>query len=447
MFKSKPRLTLLLILILSAASVLVDIPKEIPVKYSWKNYKIDTKIVRPDWRLPFWKPNLDLKTGLDIRGGSHVVFEADVSGVPSTDVESALTATKYTIERRVNLLGVSEASVQTAAVNNQHRLIVELPGVTDISEAVGLIGKTAQLEFRKPAESTTSAEPFEKTDLTGKDLIRAGVAFDRSTGKPTVTLQFNADGTQKFAKLTTELVGKQIAIYLDNKVVSAPVVNTAITTGEANITGSFSLDEAKQLAIQLNSGALPLPIKQISQETVGATLGQEAVTKSVQAGLIGLALVMIFMAAYYGKLGLWADVGLIVYGLITLALYKLFAITLTLPGIAGFILSVGMAVDANILIFERLKEELRLKRPQKLAIELAFGRAWDSIRDANVCTLIACFVLFNPFNWGFLNTSGSVRGFALTLALGIAISLFTGIIVTRSLIRVFYIEKRKSVIK
>ena len=442
--KLSPRLTLILIGLITVLTAVVDLPREVPIKFSLGSFKIDTKIVRPEVRLSRFKMNQDLKTGLDIQGGSHIVFDADTKGVGSADVDSALTATKYTIERRVNLLGVSEASVQTAKVGDQYRLIVELPGVTDVSQAVALIGKTAQLDFRKPTQSTKSATPYEATDLTGRDLVRSGVAFDRNTGQPNVTLQFNAEGTKKFADLTTELVGKQLAIYLDDHLISSPVVNTAITSGEANISGSFSLDEAKGLSIQLNAGALPLSIKQISQTTVGATLGQEAVSKSTRAGLIGLGLVMLFMIAYYGKLGLLANIGLIVYGLITLGLYKLFVITLTVPGIAGFILSVGMAVDANILIFERFKEEIRMKRPQPLAIELAFGRAWDSIRDANICTLIACFVLFNPFNWSFLNNSGLVRGFALTLALGIAISLFTGIIVTRSLIRVFFVRNAKS---
>jgi len=204
------------------------------------------------------------------------------------------------------------------------------------------------------------------------------------------------------------------------------------------ISGQFTTEDAKNLSIQLNAGALPVPIQVIGQNNVGATLGQESVTKSLQAGFLGLVIVMCFMILYYSRLGFLADLALIVYGIITLALYKLLGVTLTLPGLAGFILSVGMAVDSNILIFERTKEEQRSGKPWSTAIELGFGRAWDSIKDANIATLTICFILFNPFNWTFLNTSGLVRGFALTLALGIAISLFTGIIVTRTLIRLFY---------
>jgi len=217
-----------------------------------------------------------------------------------------------------------------------------------------------------------------------------------------------------------------------------PTVDEAITSGQAVIRGNFTLETAKQLSTLLNAGALPVPIKIIEQRNVGATLGQESVQKSVRAGMVGLLMVAGFMWAYYGKLGFLADLALIIYGLITLALYKLIPVTLTLPGIAGFILSIGMAVDSNILIFERMKEETRAGCHWKRAMELGFGRAWDSIRDANICTLITCFILFNPFNWNFLNVSGMIRGFALTLGLGIFISLFTGIVVTRTLLRVLY---------
>jgi len=191
------------------------------------------------------------------------------------------------------------------------------------------------------------------------------------------------------------------------------------------------------LSVQLNAGALPVPIKIIQQRNIGAILGETSVQKSVRAGLIGLLMVVLFMAAYYGRLGLLADLGLVIYGLITLALYKLLPVTLTLPGVAGFLLSMGMAVDSNILIFERMKEEERAGKAHAVAMELGFGRAWDSIRDANICTLITCFILFNPFNWSFLNTSGLVRGFALTLSLGVFLSLFTGVVVSRTLLRTF----------
>jgi preprotein translocase subunit SecD len=269
------------------------------------------------------------------------------------------------------------------------------------------------------------------------------VGFDQQkSGKPVVQLQFTTDGATKFEKITGDNVGKPVAIILDNQIIEAPVVQEKISGGQAVISGNFTTDSAKQLAIELNAGALPVPVKLIEEQTVGATLGAESVTKSIQAGLVGLSMVLLFMILSYGWLGVVADVALIIFGIITLALYKLIPVTLTLPGIAGFLLSVGMAVDSNILIFERFKEE-KLKRPFADAMEMAFGRAWTSIRDANVATLVTAFVLANPFDWTFLQTSGPVRGFAITLALGIIISLFTGIVVSRNLLRVFVKEGKK----
>ncbi|PIU34690.1 protein translocase subunit SecD [Candidatus Shapirobacteria bacterium CG07_land_8_20_14_0_80_39_18] len=424
----RKKATLWLIIFLTFSSIIIDLPKSFgtDISLGFLNLK------RP----------ADLKKGLDLQGGTHLVFSADMQGIEAKDRDNALQAAQTNIEKRVNFFGVSEAAVQTAKTKDDYRLIVELPGVKDVNQAIDLIGKTALLEFREEnpdeKEASESGEFFLKTDLTGKDLKRSFVDFDSNTGSPVVGLEFNAEGAKKFGEITTKNVGKLVAIYLDGMPISVPKVEEPITTGNAIIRGSFDLAEARKLSIQLNAGALPVPIKLIEQRNIGATLGEESVRKSVRAGLIGLSLVIAFMFAYYGKLGLLADLALINYGLITLALYKLIPVTLTLPGIAGFLLSVGMAVDANILIFERMKEERRAGRPLPMAMELGFGRAWDSIRDANVCTLITAFILFNPFNWTFLNVSGMVRGFALTLAVGIAVSLFTGIVVTRTLIRVFY---------
>ncbi|PIV00795.1 protein translocase subunit SecD [Candidatus Shapirobacteria bacterium CG03_land_8_20_14_0_80_39_12] len=434
----KHKSILWLIIFLTFFSFYVDLPKNL--SFLGRNYSfegLDFKIGPLNFKRP-----LELKKGLDLQGGTHLVFSADMSGVAEKDRENAIISAQRNIEKRVNFFGVSEASVQTSKTVNDYRLIVELPGVKEVNQAIDLIGKTAQLEFMEEnpnkEEASKSGDFWLKTGLTGKDLIRSSVQFDQNTGSPTVGLEFNSDGAKKFGEITTKNQGKFVAIYLDGEPVSIPKVDEPITSGNAVIKGSFTLQEAKQLSIQLNAGALPVPIKLIEQRNIGATLGDESVRKSVIAGVIGLFLVMAFMWAYYGFLGLLADLALINYGLITFALYKLIPVTLTLPGITGFLLSVGMAVDANILIFERMKEEQRAGKPLRIAMELGFGRAWDSIRDANVCTLITAFVLFNPFNWAFLNVSGMVRGFALTLALGIAISLFTGIVVTRTLIRLFY---------
>ena len=443
--KERTRTLFWLIILISLLTLVIDLPKSLPLKFSWKNFSLDTQISRPDFDFSFGnfklRKELELKQGLDLAGGTHLVFKAKMEGVPEEDRPAALDAARNNIERRVNFFGVSEPLVQTSKVGEEFRLLVELPGVTEIDQAIDLIGQTAQLDFREQ-ESTDSAV-FISTGLTGKDLKRSQVQFDPNTGQPTVGLEFNAEGADLFGQVTTRSVGMIVGIFLDEQPISLPRVDEPITSGEAVIRGDFTLEEAKKLSIQLNAGALPVPIEVIEQRNIGATLGQESVARSVRAGLVGLLIVIGFMMAIYGRLGFLADLGLIIYGLITLSLYKLIPVTLTLPGIAGFILSVGMAVDANILIFERIKEEIRWGKQPREAMELGFGRAWDSIRDANVCTLITCFILFNPFNWSFLNVSGMVRGFALTLGLGIFISLFTGIVVTRTLLRTFFIRKEK----
>jgi preprotein translocase subunit SecD len=390
--------------------------------------------------------DLKIRQGLDLQGGLQVVLQAEMKDIAADQQDTALEAAKNVIERRVNFFGVTEPTIQTSKSAGQYRIVVELPGVTDAEQAIALIGQTAQLDFREPVfeepppESTESAQitDFKETDLTGKDLEKAGVTFEQNSSAPQISLQFTDEGAQKFEEITQRNVRQPLAIFLDNQIISAPRVNEVITGGQAVITGQFTLAQAKNLAIQLNAGALPVPINILEQKNIGATLGRESVQKSLVAGIVGLSLVAFFMLAYYGRLGLLADVGLVIYGLITLALYKLIPVTLTLAGMAGFLLSIGMAVDANILIFEKIEEEKRAGRPSLAAMEAGFGRAWDSIRDANICTLITCFVLFNPLGWSFLHTSGMVRGFALTLGLGILVSLFTGVVVTRTLIRVFY---------
>lgn len=445
--KERTRILFWLIILISFLTLVVDLPKNLPLKFSWRNFSLDTQISRPDFDFSLGnfrlEKDLELKQGLDLAGGTHLVFKANMEGVLEEDRAAALEAARNNIERRVNFFGVSEPLVQTSKVGEEYRLLVELPGVEEIDQAIDLIGQTAQLDFREQ-ESTDSAI-FLSTDLTGKDLKRSQVQFDPNTGQPTVGLEFNAEGADLFGEITTRNVGMIVGIFLDEEAISLPRVDEPITSGQAIIRGDFTLEEAKKLSIQLNAGALPVPIEVIEQRNIGATLGQESVIRSARAGLVGLLMVIGFMVAVYGRLGFLADIGLIIYGLITLTLYKLIPVTLTLPGIAGFILSVGMAVDANILIFERIKEEVRWGKKPREAMELGFGRAWDSIRDANICTLITCFILFNPFNWSFLNVSGMVRGFALTLGLGIFISLFTGIVVTRTLLRTFFIRGEKKV--
>ena len=376
--------------------------------------------------------SFELQLGLDLSGGSHLVFEADTTSLEADRKEKALSSLRNVIEKRVNLFGVSESNVTTSSFEGKDRIIVELPGVNDPKEASNLIGQTAQLLFAEIA----GENQIIPTNLTGADLKSADTTFDQNSGKPSVSIEFNEEGAKKFEEITGKVVGKPLAIILDNDIISAPVVNEKIIGGKAQISGNFTVDEAKKLEIQLNAGALPVPVKLVEEKTIGATLGADSISKSVKAGVIGLTFVSLFMILIYGRYGLVADIALIIFGVITLALYKLITVTLTLPGIAGFLLSVGMAVDSNILIFERLKEEIKL-RPFVSALEVSFGRAWDSIRDANVATLVTAFILANPLDWSFLHVSGPVRGFAITLALGIGISLFTGLVVSRNLLRLF----------
>jgi preprotein translocase subunit SecD len=409
---------------------------------------------RPDFSFTLgtfsFKPNLDLRYGLDLAGGASLTYDIDTSKISQANLQNALNSLKSNIERRVNLFGVSESSIGLTNQNGDHRLVVDLPGVTDIQQAIDLIGKTAQLSFMGVVDenlfttATTSAEfakSLKDTGLNGSHLILAAPQSNPNTGEVEVSLEFNAEGTKLFEKATTDYLNKRLAILLDNEIITAPNVSVIIPDGKAVINGTFDTKSAKSLSAQLNAGALPLPIKSIITSTVGATLGQDSINKGIRAGLVGLAIVSLFMIGNYGYLGFIADISLIIYGLITLTLYRLIPVTLTFPGIVGFILSVGMAVDSNILIFERMKEELRAGKTWNNAMELGFGKAWNSIKDANSCTIITGLILFNPFNWTFLNSSGMVRGFAVTLLIGVILGMFTGVFVTRNLLRVLAKEK------
>ncbi len=506
-------------------------------------------------------PSKPFRLGLDLQGGSHLVYQADMSGIIEGERREQLNGLREVIERRVNAFGVSEPLVQTAIVGDDHRLIVDLAGILDVEEAIRKIGETPLLEFKEvstepsralteeerqqlaesdadakkkaeeviarldagedfaalakelsddpgskeqggdlgwfgqgamipafqqavdglekgaytktpvatefgyhvilktderevagPEVETTEGETLGSTvpewqashiligklaetdivppeewkgsGLTGKNLKRANVLFDQQTGAVQIGLQFDAEGAQLFADITKRNVGRPLAIFLDGVKLSDPIVQQEILGGEAQITGTFTIPEAKQMVRNLNAGALPVPISLITQQTVGPTLGAASLEKSLMAGLIGFALVVAFMLVFYRFLGLVASLALAVYAALTLAVFKGIDVTLTLAGIAGFILSIGMAVDANILIFERFKEELRSGKPVREAIEEGFRRAWLSIRDSNVSSLITCAILV------WLGTS-LVKGFAVTLAIGILVSMFTAILVTR----------------
>ncbi len=387
--------------------------------------------------------NFPLKLGLDLKGGIQMILLTDMGKIDPKDYESALESAREVIEKRVNLFGVTEAVVQTSKVSGDRRILVELPGLKDASSAAKLVGRTAQLDFRElPAtasgQSTDSAIPllFTPTGLTGADLKKAQVTFGSGQGSaagPQVAIEFTQEGSEKFAQITKKNLGKPLAIFLDDQLVSAPVVQQEIVGGSAVITGQFTTQEARDLSIQLNAGALPVPIKIIEQRFIGPTLGAESVKNSFIAGAIGLSVVVIYMGLYYGVLGMVADFALLIYALLVLAIFKsgffiLPPVTLTLAGIAGFILSVGMAVDANILIFERIKEEIRWGKSKTMAMELGFKRAWVSIWASNVSSLITAAILY------YFGTS-LVRGFAITLSIGVLVSIFTAYVVTRTFLR------------
>ena len=384
-----------------------------------------------------------IREGLDLQGGTQLVYQTDLAKVPAGEADESVTGVVEVIRNRIDRLGVAEPVIQKTRDNS--RVIVELPGVRDIDEAISLIGQTAQLEFRegivgKSLDESGAILPdgaadynnWQDVGLTGANFVKAEVQFDQSQGSlvptPVIAIEFDADGRKTFADVTGRNIGKPLAIFLDQQILSAPTVENKIDSESAVITGGFDVEEAKRLAIQLNAGALPVPVSLISQNNIGATLGTEAVEKSLVAGLLGLLLVAIFMMIYYRLPGLLAAIALGFYTLLSLSIFILLPVTLTLAGIAGFILSIGMAIDANILIFERLKEELRAGAPLSSAIDTAFRRAWSSIRDSNVSSLITAGILYY---FG----SGMVRGFALTLSIGILVSMFTAMTVTHLLMK------------
>lgn len=385
-------------------------------------------------KLPYqWAKDLKLKLGLDLQGGSQLIYEADLSQTPSAEQQEALAGARDVIERRVNSFGVSEPLVQSQGSN---RIVVELPGVTDLNKAVDEIGKTPFLEFKEvnpeaqpvaEGEQISEADAFIPTGLTGAQFDRADVSFDQA-GSPSILLNFNAEGQALFAEITKRNIGKPVAIYLDGVLLSAPTVQQEITAGQATITGQFTVEEARDLKQNLNAGALPVPISLVGQANVGASLGQESVEKSLFAGVVGLLAVMIFMLAYYRLPGLVAAFALLLYSAIIVVIYKLFGITLTLAGLAGFFLSIGIAVDANVLIFERVREALREGLDPVAAVEDGFRHAWSSIRDSNLSSLISVVIMY-------VFTTSIVRGFALTLGIGVLVSMFSAINVSRTLLR------------
>lgn len=379
----------------------------------------------------------DFVLGLDLAGGSSLTYTIDTSkigeGVSETDAVAAL---RDVVERRVNLFGVREPTVTTeySRLAKEWRLVVDLPGVTDLKQAEKLIGDTPVLEFRtlRPGAGTdasgsttqTTSADFVSTPLTGAYLKKSNLVFDQTTRRPMVELVFNDDGAKLFADITKANIGKQVAIFLDGAPISAPVVQQEITAGKAVITGNFSVEESKTLVGRLNSGALPVPISLSGTSVVPPSLGDVAVKSGVKSSIIGFVLVALFMILWYRLQGLVAVIALISYSVALLALFKVIPVTLTSAGIAGFIISIGLAVDANVLTFERTKEEVKNGKHLKDAVTIGFQRAWTSIRDSHIAAIIVSIILF------WFGTS-IVKGFAFTFFLGAVMSLVSAQIITR----------------
>ena len=395
----------------------------------------------------------NFKLGLDLNGGSHLIYQADVSEVATGDIASSMEALRNVIERRVNLFGVSEPLVQTESAGLvagkaiAQKLIVELPGVADVDKAIEMIGKTPLLEFKLVQEgppvagTTTPTLTLTPTGLTGRLLKRAALEFDQNLGEPQILLSFTSEGKDLFAQITKDNVGKVLGIFLDGQSLSLPVVREEIRDGNAVISGDFTPTEAKLLVRDLNYGALPVPIKLLSTQKIGASLGADAVKAGIKAGEISFLVIALFLILWYRLPGVVATIALAIYVALNLALFKLIPVTLTAAGIAGFILSIGMAVDANILIFERLKEELRRERTLADAIREGFARAWTSIRDSNLSSIITAVILF----W-FASTS-VIKGFALVFGIGVLTSMLTAITVSRTLLLALGVKRENKITK
>lgn len=397
----------------------------------------------------------NFKLGLDLSGGTHLVYKADVSQVDVKDLKSSMDSLRDVIERRVNIFGVSEPVVQVENTGftgqGEERLIVDLPGVTDVEEAIKMIGQTPVLDFRtenpdpkapqeaKIVNGEIKVDPYAskyvKTELTGRFLDKSILEFNQTTGEPVVSLVFDEEGSKLFEKITTENVGKTVAIFLDGEPISIPVVNEPISGGRAQISGNFTAVEAKTLVGRLNSGALPVPINLISTQTIGPSLGDEATTAGVKAALIGFLIIALFLIIWYRLPGFIAVVALSMYVVIVLALFKLIPVTLTAAGIAGFIISIGIAVDANVLIFERMKEELRGGDGVSDSIHHGFKRAWLSVRDSNISSIITALILF------WFGTS-LIKGFALTFLIGVIVSMISAVSITRLFLYCLNVKRR-----
>lgn len=404
--KHKIYIKLFLLLILAALAVLIVWPGGIRIAYGER---------------VFWDRSWSIRQGLDLQGGARLVYRAETEGKSAEEIEEAMRSLSRNIENRVNAFGVSEPLVQTSRSGEEYRLIVEMPGVANIDEAIDMIGRTAVLDFRLIDDQGGLIE----TGITGEDLRLARSGFDPQTNQPQINIEFKGDGIDEFTRVTEENVGRQLATLLDGEIIQTANINERIPGGRAVITGDFDIREAENIAIQLNAGALPLKVNLIEQREVGATLGQESVEKSLYAGILGVIFVILFMVAYHRFQGVFSTIGLALYILFMASLIKLFGITLTMGGIAGLILSIGLTIETDVLVFERIREELRKGKSFETAVRLGFKNAWPSVFDSNVVSAIIAGLL--------ITAGGTIRGFAIVLILGILVGIFTTFVGTKIL--------------
>jgi preprotein translocase subunit SecD len=445
MFKNNSS-KVLVITILATLALLISLPR-IDIKYDTKYFNIDSYLGGYIINIPFTTKFVDFsdfKKGLDIEGGVKVVIKLDMSQIRSEDQQKSAESVRDILNRRINYLGVSETSTYISKANNEYRIIVEIPGQKNLEAAIKSIGSTAQLKFKvvKPGlnwpitdPNLTINEVFVDSNITGKDLIGSEVSFESTKNQPVIQLSFSNEGREKFSSLVRQNVKKPIGIFLDDTLLQAPIVSEELANGltsDPTITG-VDLETAKNISSLLRAGALPVPIEIVQQSFIGATLGQESVNKSLIAGFIGLFIIFIFLNITYKNLGFVASISLLIYVVFVLATFKLLNVVISLPGIAGFVFSIGVACDACILIFERIKEESRWGKPSAIAIMNGYDRAWSSIKDSNFSTLLASFILFQ-FGSGF------VKGFALTLAIGIFFSLICCVYISKILVSTFIKE-------
>jgi preprotein translocase subunit SecD len=439
---------LILVTVISTIALLIALPR-IELKYYGKYFNIDTFLGGYIINIPFTNYLIDLsdyKKGLDIEGGVKVVINLDMNSIPESERDSSAESVKEIINRRINFLGVAETTSYITRSNNQYRLIIEIPGQKNLESAIQSIGSTAQLSFKvikkgiefpikNPDPNLRVEDVFEDSPVTGKDLIGSEVIFDSQTNNPVIQLRFSNEGRKKFSEVVKQNIEKPIGIFLDDKLLQAPVVSKDLASGLTNdptITG-FDLETAKNVSSLLKAGALPVPIEIVEQSYIGATLGTETVNRSLSAGIIGLVIVSLFLIVSYRNLGIIAVLSLIIYISFALSIFKILNVVLTLPGIAGFIFSIGVACDALILIFERIKEEIRWGKSSQLAIHNGYQRAWSSIKDSNLTTLLVSLILIQ-FGTGF------VKGFGVTLSIGILVSLFTSVYVSHLMVKIFIRE-------